>query len=204
MSPGVVETGGGVWIRRKVFHQSVGIAFLLSMFYSDTTKWFFLSVLGMGLILSLVMEKRRLSVITWFLERYDKTVDVVPGQGPITFFTGTLIAWYLFGWEIAALGVIALAFGDPMAYVIGKSLGGPLDPWSDRKTLSGSLAFAVAPAVLISLIWNPVLGIMVGIAGALAESLPLPNGLLTDDNIIIPVVVAAAVWLVSSIFPSIL
>ncbi|MGA1820476.1 MAG: hypothetical protein ACMUHU_05640, partial [Thermoplasmatota archaeon] len=63
MSPGVVETGGGVWIRRKVFHMSVGMVFLLSIFWWDATKWFFLGVLGMGLILSLVMEKRRVPFI---------------------------------------------------------------------------------------------------------------------------------------------
>ena len=72
---------------------SVGMVFLLSIFWWDATKWFFLGVLGMGLVLSLVMEKRRVPFISWFLARYDKTTDVVPGQGPITFFTGTLLAW---------------------------------------------------------------------------------------------------------------
>ena len=134
MSPGVVEAGGGVWIRRKIFHMSVGLVFIMSITACDLSRWFFLAVLGAGLCLSLIMEKRKVPILTWFLSRYDKLTDVVPGQGPITFFIGTLFSWFVFGGDIALLGVIALAFGDPTAYVFGKSIKGPALPWNGRKT----------------------------------------------------------------------
>jgi len=204
MSPGVVETGGGIWIRRKVFHMCVGLAFFLSILTYDLSRWFFLGILGIGLCISLIMEKRRIPFLTWFLARYDKTTDVVPGQGPITFFTGTLISWYIFGGEIALLGVIALAFGDPTAYVFGKSFEGPRLPWNKRKTFAGSIAFVISPMIVVSLIWGPVLGIVVGVVGSIAESLPFPNKLLSDDNIIIPIVVSIVLWILTLLYPSIL
>ncbi|MBN1540241.1 MAG: hypothetical protein JW939_08870 [Candidatus Thermoplasmatota archaeon] len=204
MSPGVVETGGGLWIRRKVFHMAVGLTFLLSIISFDRTRWFFLAVLGLGLVLTFLMEKRPIRVLNWFLSRYDKTTDVIPGQGPITFFTGVLLAWFVFGGDAAALGVAALMFGDPMAYVMGKSIGGPSLPWNGRKTVSGSLSFAVVTTVVVSVVWGPITGIVTGIAGALAESLPLPNRVLTDDNVIIPVMVAAVVFVTSLFYPPIL
>lgn len=204
MSPGVVETGGGVWIRRKIFHMSVGLVFILSILTYEWSRWFFLGVLGSGLIISLIMEKRRVPVLTWFLARYDKTTDVVPGQGPITFFIGSLLAWYIFGSDIALLGVIALTFGDPAAYVFGKSINGPNLPWNKRKTVAGSIAFMVSPIVIISLIWGPVPAVIAGIAGAVSESLPFPNKLLYDDNAIIPVAVSIVLWIAILIQPGLL
>ncbi len=199
-----METGGGVWIRRKVFHMSVGLVFILSLLTYDPSRWFFLIILGIGLCISLILEKRRIPVLTWFLARYDKTTDVVPGQGPITFFVGTLLAWFIFGSDVTLLAVIALSFGDPTAYVFGKSINGPNLPWNKRKTVAGSIAFLVSPIIIISLIWGPIPAVIAGVTGSIAESLPLPNKLLSDDNIIIPVVVGAVMWIATLIFPGIL
>ena len=182
----------------------VGLAFILSMLTYDPSRWFFLGVLGVGLCISLIMEKRRVPALTWFLARYDKTTDVVPGQGPITFFTGTLISWYIFGGDIAILGVIALAFGDPTAYVFGKTFEGPRLPWNKRKTFAGTLSFMISPVIIISLMWGPILGVIAGVVGAVAESLPFPNKLLSDDNVIIPIAVSIALWVLTLIYPSLL
>jgi dolichol kinase len=182
----------------------VGLAFILSLLTYDRSRWFFLGVLGLGLCISLLMEKKDVPILTWFLARYDKTTDVVPGQGPITFFTGTLISWFIFGGDIAIIGVIALAFGDPTAYVFGKSLEGPRLPWNKRKTIAGSIAFMISPILIISLIWGPIPGIVAGVVGSIAESLPFPNKLLSDDNIIIPIAVSIAIWILTLVDPGIL
>jgi phytol kinase len=204
MSPGVVGTGEGIWIRRKLFHNTVGVVFLLSMLLFQWVKWFYLFVLGCGLLLSFVIDKRPIKLIKWYLDRYDKVSDIVPGQGPIAFFTGALFAWFLFGWEIAAISVIVLSFGDPLAYVMGKVIGGPKLPWNSKKTFAGSIFFMITPLILISLVWNPVLGIVAALLGAVGESLPLPNRLIMDDNVIIPVSVSVGVWAASLVMPGLL
>ncbi|MGA1849149.1 MAG: diacylglycerol/polyprenol kinase family protein [Thermoplasmatota archaeon] len=204
MSPGVVGTGEGIWIRRKLFHNTVGVVFLLSMHLFEWVKWFYLLVLGCGLILSYIMEKRPIRFIKWYLDRYDKIEDIVPGQGPITFFTGALFAWFIFGWEIAAISIIVLSFGDPLAYVMGKAIGGPKLPWSRRKTVVGSLFFMITPFLLITLVWNPLLGLIAATLGALGESIPFPNRLIMDDNVIIPVSVSIGVWAFSLFIPGLI
>jgi len=201
MSPGVVGTGEGIWLRRKVFHTTVGVVFLLSIFLFDQFKWFYLFVLGCGIVLSYVMEKKPIRFIKWFLDRYDKLEDIVPGQGPITFFAGALFSWFVFGWEPAAVSIIVLSFGDPLAYVMGEAIGGPKIPWNRRKTVAGSLSFTVFPFLLISLLWNPLLGLLAAGLGAIGESLPLPNRLVTDDNMIIPLTVSAGIWVLSMLIP---
>jgi dolichol kinase len=183
---------------------SVGLVFILTIMAYEPSKWFFLGILGVGLLISLIMERTRLPFLSWFLDRYDKTTDVVPGQGPITFFTGTLLAWFIFGSDIALLSVVALSFGDPVAYVFGKSIKGPRLPWNKRKTVAGSLAFLISPMAIVSIIWGPVPGVIVGVVGSIAESLPFPNKFLSDDNIVIPVVVAVVLWTATILFPSLL
>ncbi len=45
--------------------------------------------------------------------------------------------------ELAAAGFGILAVGDGMASFAGLALGGPRLPWTERKTWTGLLAFAV-------------------------------------------------------------
>ena len=82
---------GSIHVRRKVFHLFLGTVFIISMLTMDELKWFFLGVLAFGLVLSFAQEKRKLPVITWFLDRYDKSTDRIPGQGPLTFFIGAVL-----------------------------------------------------------------------------------------------------------------
>ncbi len=85
-----------VGVRRKFLHLFLGAAFMLSLLVDDRLRWAFLVLLCFGLALSLYQEKRPIKSLTWVLDRYDKSGDVVPGQGPITFFLGSLLAWSLF------------------------------------------------------------------------------------------------------------
>jgi dolichol kinase len=191
----------GIRVRRKIFHLVLGTVFLLSMLLSRDLRWFFLAVLALGAVLSFLQEKRRLPVISWFLDRYDKHGDEVPGQGPLTFFLGSVVVWFIFPEKIALISLMVLTFGDPMAFMGGMLIGGPKLPWNRNKTWTGLLMFTVVPMILISFLYGPVAGSIGVITGALAETLCLPGRVLTDDNVFVPTVTALSLWILTLVVP---
>ena len=99
------------------------------------------------------------------------------------------------------LAVLVLAFGDPIASIVGKRFG-KVKLWR-QKTLEGSLGF-VAAAFFVTFLflilrepslsfWSQLsLALVVSIVGALAELL----GEYVDDNFLIPVAcsLVACLW----------
>jgi dolichol kinase len=171
------------------------------MYLSFQLRWLFLAVLGFGVILSLIQERRKLPVISWFLDRYDKTADEVPGQGPLTFFLGSVVVWFLFPADYAIIAIVVLAFGDPMAYMFGMIMKGPGLPWNREKTWAGLVGFMLVPGILVTLLFGPFAALIAVISGGIAETLCLPERVLTDDNFLVPTTAAAALWIISLFVP---
>jgi dolichol kinase len=192
--------GEGISVRRKIFHMLLGTVFILSMLANRDLRWFFLAVLAFGIGLSFIQERRPLPVISWFLDRYDKKGDEVPGQGPLTFFLGSVMVWFIFPEDIAVISLLVLAFGDPLAFLGGMMIGGPRLPWNKDKTYAGLLSFMVVPMLLISVLYNPIFGALAVITGGVAETLCLPEKVLTDDNFLVPASTAMVVWILSILF----
>jgi uncharacterized protein (TIGR00297 family) len=101
--------------------------------------------------------------------------------------------------EIAAVGWAYLAFGDGCATLAGVLAGGPRLPWNAKKSWSGFAAYVVcgtlAGAFLLSFVSRvpasrfALAAVLAGaLAGALFESLPSE----IDDNLVAPLVGAAA------------
>ncbi len=189
--------GEGISVRRKIFHMLLGTVFILSMLAYWNLRWFFLAVLAFGIGLSFIQEKRPLPIISWFLDRYDKKGDEVPGQGPLTFFLGSVLVWFLFPDDIAVISLIVLTFGDPLAFLGGIMIRGPKLPWNKNKTYAGILSFMIVPMIMISAIYNPLYGAVAVITGGVAETLCLPEKVLTDDNFLVPASTAVVVWILS-------
>lgn len=104
----------------------------------------------------------------------------------------------------AAWGI--LAAGDGAATLVGFHLGGWTWPWNHRKTVIGSVSFIFAgTAAAAALMWwiQPVghaslislllISVATASIAALAETLPIR----LDDNLTVPVVAAAVLWLVN-------
>lgn len=97
----------------------------------------------------------------------------------------------------AELAVLVLGFADPAAGAVGRRFG--RTKIAEGRTLEGSVAFVVVGGA-VSLVWLSitgvplvralVLGVVAGIAGALAE---IASSKRFDDNFTIPVAVAALV-----------
>ncbi len=104
--------------------------------------------------------------------------------------------------HVAAVAWAVLAFGDGIATLVGQAIGGRRLPWNLDKSWAGSIAFVVGgflPVWLVSwyvsdepsLLPRAMLILLILIAGAVVESLPLG----VDDNLTVPLgsAVAAAI-----------
>lgn len=103
--------------------------------------------------------------------------------------------------EIAAVGWIALAFGDGTATLIGRNLKGPRIPWNPKKSVLGALAFIeVALPVAWGATWVigaaetllPTLMILFVAIGVSMIVETLPTGV--DDNLTVPFSAALTMW----------
>lgn len=107
--------------------------------------------------------------------------------------------------EIAAVGWIALAFGDGCATLVGRNLGGPRLPWNPAKSILGSIGFfeAAMPMAWLAALYlsarESLLPTWAVIAAAIGVSMiveTLPTGI--DDNITVPWSAALTMWALSS------
>jgi len=112
-----------------------------------------------------------------------------PFEPMFKYFLGVFLTLALFGREIAALALIALAVGDSIATIIGKDFGKHKIFYSVNKTWEGFFAFLIA-AFLAEYYFLSIFGffeplyyaLFIAIGGALLESIPYAN-----DNATIPV-----------------
>lgn len=115
-------------------------------------------------------------------------------------------------WKAAAVWAL-LAYGDGMAGLVGQAVGGPRLPWNPRKGWAGLLAFVLFGTLCATAlagftlrlppagwsagwIFGPVLA--AALFAALAETVPTT----LDDNLTVPLVGAAALWLATLAEPA--
>ena len=106
-----------------------------------------------------------------------------------------LLVFLTFEIEIAALALLFLTVGDPMAAVVGRKWG---RHHVGRKSIEGSLAFMVS-ALVPGLFLAPAIGLepSVAVLGAGIASLLELLSLPPDDNLIVPPGAALALFLLS-------
>lgn len=112
--------------------------------------------------------------------------------GPVTLVAGILIATIFLPLKPASAGIYALAFGDGLASLAGKTFGKVKIPFTRGKTAAGSLTCFAAIFISCFLVTNSAKTALVSaITGALVEVLPLKD----FDNLIIPVLIGLVVML---------
>jgi dolichol kinase len=108
--------------------------------------------------------------------------------GPITLGLGALLSLLLYPNLAATLAIYALAFGDGLSSLIGKTFGSLRIPFTGGKSLEGSLTCLVAVFVASYLLTGDLpRSFVVGLAATLIEAAPTKD----LDNIILPVSVGA-------------
>lgn len=103
--------------------------------------------------------------------------------GPVTLGLGAMISLLLYPEPSASIAIYALAFGDGLAALVGRVVGGPRIPFLQGKTFSGSLScFGAVFVMAYHVSGRPVESLIIGAVAMVLEGVPTGN----FDNIIIP------------------
>src|SRR3989344_7070442 len=177
---------------RPIMHICFGllIIFLLLFEILNTRILFF--VLIFGILLSILSLKFKISIIYWFLDRFERKEQIkkFPGKGVIFFVFGSLLALTLFGKDIALASIMILTLGDSISHITGSK--GKIKHFLNKyKNLEGSV-FGFITSFLVVLffifIFNIDVTILEGffasLIGMIAEAIDIKMGLnKVDDNI---------------------
>ncbi len=103
--------------------------------------------------------------------------------GPITLGLGAMLSLILYPEPAASVAIYALAFGDGIASLAGKLIGGPRLPLLRGKTLSGSLAcLAMVFLATLRITGKPLESAVIAAAATALEAFPTGD----FDNLILP------------------
>ena len=191
-------------LARKTWHMAMGMFIALTYFFvcSQSTA---ILLLGFFLGLDLFLETLRLNVPAvnervmrhWGMIMRSCERDRLSG---VPFYiSSSLLAVAIFPKPVAVLSILLLAYGDPIASLVGVIYGDRVKRFASGKSWIGSLAGVLAcmavSLVFLNLIqisgWHLViLTAVAGLAGGLSELLPLE----LDDNFVIPVVSGFVIW----------
>ncbi len=185
-----------VW--RRLFHVTAGGGLAAFVFFAPPGLVLPAVATLFAVAVALELARQRLTRLNHLLVGWLALLLKRDEDRRITGFTymlaGALAALLLFDRATAAVALGFLALGDPAAALVGRRAPGPR-LWG--KSLVGTLAFLTVSISTVGLgVWWGVLpyhwGLLAGAAAAaLAELLPLP----ADDNLSIPMVAGAMMWL---------
>jgi len=104
--------------------------------------------------------------------------------GPITLSIGIFLTFTLFDYRTATLAIFAVSFGDGVASLFGKIIGGVKIPFTFGKTMSGSMGcFITLCSVYLLCGLDVSQALVISAAGAIIEAFPTGD----FDNLILPI-----------------
>ncbi len=170
---------------RKTIHMGTAfVPLMLHFFYGFTI----LALSATGLVY-VIAEKMRMNgrevplisdITAAAARRRDEHKFVL---GPVTLVAGIIGAALLWNEKAAAIGILALAFGDGLASLVGKAFGRIKIPFTFGKTAAGSLAcFGAIFSSTFLVSQNCLLSLIIALCGMAVEVLPLKD----FDNVLIP------------------
>lgn len=171
---------------RKSLHLLISLVPLLATMNKELT----MLLLAAGTLFYAFAEQLRLtgspvfiiSSLTISASRYRDRGRFV--LGPVTLGIGAMLALLLYPEPAAAIAIYALAFGDGVASLMGKLIGGLRIPFTRGKTAAGSLScFLAVLWVTFRVTGSAETSLIIAITATLLEV--LPSGDL--DNLLLPV-----------------
>jgi dolichol kinase len=180
--------------------------FMVAVFLSGISQIHGVLILGLALGVNLLLEMARLRlpavneavIRLWGPVMRSNEIDRLSGTP--YYIASALLAVGLFPKPIAALSLLFLACGDPMASLVGILYGKGGPRWADGRSWIGTAAGVLTCMAVGAIFWNAmpvkiwqawVLTWIGGVAGGMAELLPWE----IDDNFAIPVVSGFTLWI---------
>jgi len=179
---------------RRVFHAASGVVIVFVPFLAGWSRGTTLTLLTIALFAGLALDVTRLRttrVNRVFFRFFSGLASPREARGLASstwYALGALVSFTLFPPPLAGGAILLLAVADPAAGVVGRLVG--RRPFG-KGTIEGTATFwVVGTAVLVPLVGWP-LAALASAAAALSEIAPG----LVDDNLVIPVVAGAVLWL---------
>ena len=186
-------------LNRQLFHVFLGIAIVVLLFYDFVDKNTIVTLIIIGLVFSFVCRSKRIPFISNLLYIFERKKDTeeFPGKGVIFYLIGSYISLLLFPKDVAMASILVLAFGDSISHLYGLHFGKIKTPLSKTKFIEGTIAgFAFGfIGALVFLPWHEAF--LASLAAMIAEAVEIKIGASqVDDNLIVPFVAGAVVWIV--------
>jgi dolichol kinase len=160
-------------LERQLIHLFTGIFFILFIYAAgDKALWLLLLLLAFYLATSYVILKEKLpSSLSTFLCRWGRPEKQnIPLKGTILIICGVILSLVLFPEEIVYASIAVVGFGDSVATIVGVTSGRHKLPYSEQKTIEGTLA-GITAAFLTSMFFvTPVQAFFGSAGGMLLES----------------------------------
>lgn len=184
---------------RQLFHIFLGIAIVALLTYGLLDKEEILIIIVVGIVLSYLSKKVKIPIILQLLQRFERKEDLkkFPGKGMIFYFMGVYFSLLIFPKEVAMASIMVLALGDSISHLYGLHFGKIKHPLSKTKFLEGTIAGFLAGFIgaLVFLPWHEAF--FASLAAMIVEAIEIKIGAeQVDDNLIMPFVAGAVVWLV--------
>lgn len=196
-------------VRRTIFHILIGSLILaLSVNYYMEVRWILFSILIMGMLLTMLSLRFKLPFIYFMLKKFEKPkyIRKFPGKGALFFVAGCLLVLKIFqnSKTIAFASIAILTFADPLASLSGVVFGkrSHRKPFNTLKKIEGTLV-GIAVGFFVASFFVPYIeAIAASVVAMLTEALTLRlGGDDVDDNIIVPIAAATAMYLKIRLFP---
>lgn len=186
-------------LNRQLFHIFLGIAIVVLLMFGFINKEIILVFILIGFILSYLSKRVKILIIHKLLQNFERKEEIAkfPGKGMIFYFIGVFIALLLFPKDIAMASIMVLALGDSVSHLYGLHFGKVKHPLSNTKFLEGTIAGLIAGFIgaLVFLPWHEAF--FASLAAMIFEAIEIKIGAQqVDDNLIVPFVAGAAVWVV--------
>ena len=186
-------------INRQIFHLLFGLAIVILLVYGLLSDEIILGLILIGIILSFLSRRIKVPIIRNLLHRFEREKEIrkFPGKGIIFYLAGIYIVLILFPREVAMASIMILALGDSVSHLYGLHYGKIKHPLSSTKFLEGTIAGFIAGFIgaFVFLPWHEAF--FASLAAMIVEAVEIKIGTeQVDDNLIIPVVAGAVVWLI--------
>lgn len=185
-------------IKRQPFHILLGLFFIALIYYYLLTPIILLTIIIIAIFSSFLVKKTKPKTIYNLLKFIEREEDLegLPGKGLITYLIGILLVVTLFEKDIALASIMILALGDSLSRLIGP-FGKIKHPFNNTKFLEGVIAGIIAASLGAMLFIKPSEAIVASFFAMFLEGIDLRLfKFKIDDNITIPLIAGAVIWLI--------